>query len=82
MGMRMLVSSAVPLVFAALGQMFIVTAGDVDMGNGYSIALVNVCERLEFLYGHPIHLKVQSELGKGTAFLFDLPRVTKGGSTS
>ncbi len=42
MGMRMLVSSAVPLVFAALGQMFIVTAGDVDMGNGYSIALVNV----------------------------------------
>ena len=48
----------------------------------HSIALVNVCERLEFLYGHPIHLKVQSELGKGTAFLFDLPRVTKGGSTS
>ena len=42
MGLRMLVSSAVPLVFAALGQMFIVTAGDVDMGNGYSIALVNV----------------------------------------
>ncbi len=39
---RMLLSSAVPLVFAALGQMFIVTAGDVDMGNGYSIALVNV----------------------------------------
>ena len=48
----------------------------------HSIALVNVCERLEFLYGHPVHLKVQSELGKGTAFLFDLPLVTKGGSTS
>jgi len=41
-GLRMMVSSAVPLVFAALGQMFIVTAGDVDMGNGYSIGLVNV----------------------------------------
>lgn len=48
----------------------------------HSIALVNVCERLEFLYGHPVHLKVQSELGKGTAFLFDLPLVPKGGSTS
>ena len=43
---------------------------------------VEVRERLEFLYGHPVHLKVQSELGKGTAFLFDLPLVTKGGSTS
>jgi ribose transport system ATP-binding protein len=42
MGMRMLVSSAVPLIFAALGQMFIVVAGDIDMGNGYSIGLVNV----------------------------------------
>jgi ribose transport system ATP-binding protein len=39
---RMLLSSAVPLVFASLGQMFIVTAGDIDMGNGYSIGLVNV----------------------------------------
>ena len=38
----MLLSSAVPLVFASLGQMFIVTAGDIDMGNGYSIGLVNV----------------------------------------
>lgn len=42
MGLRMLVASAVPLVFAALGQMFIVVSGDIDMGNGYSIALVNV----------------------------------------
>lgn len=53
MGMRMLVSSAVPLVFAALGQMFIVTAGDVDMGNGYSIALVNVLVGI-VLTGNPL----------------------------
>lgn len=53
MGMRMLVSSAVPLVFAALGQMFIVTAGDVDMGNGYSIALVNVLVGI-VLTGNPV----------------------------
>lgn len=53
MGMRMLVSSAVPLVFAALGQMFIVAAGDVDMGNGYSIALVNVIVGI-VLTGNPL----------------------------
>ena len=40
-GLRMKVSSSLPLVFAALGQMFIVMCGDVDMGNGYSIGLVN-----------------------------------------
>ena len=49
----MLVSSAVPLVFAALGQMFIVVAGDVDMGNGYSIALVNVLVGI-VLTGNPL----------------------------
>ncbi len=53
MGVRMLVSSAVPLVFAALGQMFIVVAGDVDMGNGYSIALVNVLVGI-VLTGNPL----------------------------
>lgn len=41
-GMKTLIGSAVPLVFAALGQMFIVASGDIDMGNGYSIGLVNV----------------------------------------
>lgn len=41
-GLEMLIGSAVPLVFAALGQMFIVTSSDIDMGNGYSIGLVNI----------------------------------------
>lgn len=41
-GLRMKVSSTLPLIFAALGQMFIVLCGDCDMGNGYSIGLVNV----------------------------------------
>lgn len=53
MGLRMLVASAVPLVFAALGQMFIVVAGDIDMGNGYSIALVNVLVAI-ILTGNPV----------------------------
>lgn len=50
---RMLLGSAVPLVFAALGQMFIVTAGDIDMGNGYSIGLVNVLVAV-VLTGNPL----------------------------
>ncbi|WP_084074454.1 ATP-binding cassette domain-containing protein [Demequina sp. NBRC 110052] len=41
-GARLLLGTAVPLVFAALGQMFIVASGDIDMGNGYSIGLANV----------------------------------------
>ncbi|NDI16746.1 MAG: ATP-binding cassette domain-containing protein, partial [Verrucomicrobia bacterium] len=42
MSIGLLLGTAVPLVFAALGQMFVITAGDIDMGNGYSIALANV----------------------------------------
>ncbi|SHJ86473.1 ATP-binding cassette domain-containing protein [Hespellia stercorisuis] len=41
-GLRMKISSTLPLIFAALGQMFIILSGDCDMGNGYSIGLVNV----------------------------------------
>lgn len=63
-GLRMTVSSAVPLVLAALGQMFIVVSGDVDMGNGYSIALVNVIVGI-ILTGNPL-------LGVGALLLFIL----------
>lgn len=52
-GMRTLIGSAVPLVFAALGQMFIVVSGDIDMGNGYSIGLVNVLIAV-ILTGNPV----------------------------
>lgn len=41
-GLRMKIGSTLPLTFAALGQMFIILSGDCDMGNGYSIGLVNV----------------------------------------
>lgn len=50
---RLLLSTAVPLVFAALGQMFIVTAGDIDMGNGFSIGLANVLVAV-VLSGNPV----------------------------
>lgn len=51
-GFSMLIGSAVPLVFAGLGQMFIVVSGDIDMGNGYSIGLVNVIAAV-ILTGNP-----------------------------
>ncbi len=42
MGIQLLYSSAVPLVFIALGQMFMVISGGIDLGNGQSVGLVNV----------------------------------------
>lgn len=42
MGFEMMLSSALPLVFVSLAQMFIVVSGDIDMGNGMAMGLVNV----------------------------------------
>ena len=41
-GLKLFFSSAVPLVFVAIGQMFIVISGGIDLGNGMSLGLVNV----------------------------------------
>ena len=41
-GIELLYSSAVPLVFVALGQMFMVIVGGIDLGNGQSLGLMNV----------------------------------------
>lgn len=40
-GITLLLSSAIPLVFAALAQMCIITLGDIDLGTGYFIGLVS-----------------------------------------
>lgn len=53
MGLRMKLNSTLPLIFASLGQMFIILSGDCDMGNGYSIALVNVIVGI-LLTGNPL----------------------------
>ncbi len=53
MGIRMKMNSTLPLIFASLGQMFIILSGDCDMGNGYSIALVNVMVGI-LLTGNPL----------------------------
>ena len=39
-GIGLLLSPAVPLILAAVSQMFIITVGDIDLGNGYLIGLV------------------------------------------
>lgn len=42
MGMKMLIGNALPLVFIALAQMFIILVGDINMGIGSALGLVNV----------------------------------------
>ncbi|MDD3347395.1 ABC transporter permease [Oscillibacter sp.] len=41
-GIDMLYSSAIPLVLIALGQMFLVISGGIDMGNGIAVGLTNI----------------------------------------
>ena len=41
-GLDLLIGGAVPLVLAALGEMFIILAGDIDLGIGTALGLVNV----------------------------------------
>jgi len=39
-GLALLLSPAVPLILASVSQMFIITMGDIDLGNGYLIGLI------------------------------------------
>lgn len=41
-GVELLLSAAIPAAFAALAQTFIVVAGDIDLGLGSALGLVNV----------------------------------------
>lgn len=41
-GLNFLFSSATPMALAAIAQMFLVMAGDIDFGLGYAIGMVNV----------------------------------------
>ncbi|WP_433136195.1 ABC transporter permease [Actinomadura nitritigenes] len=40
-GLTLLLASALPLVLAAISQMFIIMAGDIDLGTGYLVGLTN-----------------------------------------
>ena len=58
-------------------------ANDIERGASYlsskndnsvhSIALVNVCERLEFLYGKKSHISVKGIKENGTTFIIEVP---------
>lgn len=41
-GLNLLLSSSVPLVFAAISQMFVIVLGDIDLGTGFLVGLANV----------------------------------------
>ncbi len=62
MGMQMLIGNALPLVFIAIAQMFIILVGDINMGIGSALGLVNVlCATI---------LVSNGILGLGSAILF------------
>lgn len=41
-GLTLLLTSALPLVLAAVSQMFVIMVGDIDLGTGYLVGLANV----------------------------------------
>jgi ribose/xylose/arabinose/galactoside ABC-type transport system permease subunit len=52
-GLTLLFSFSIPLVFAAMAQMCIIAAGDIDLGIGPFISLVN-CIAVTYLYDRPV----------------------------
>jgi len=52
-GVGLLLSPAIPLVLAAVSQMFIITVGDIDLGNGYLIGLVTAVVAVQMV-SHPL----------------------------
>jgi ribose transport system permease protein len=53
LGLSLLLSTLFPLVLACLAQMFVITAGDVDLGIGSFVGLVNVTVAA-VLPAHPV----------------------------
>ena len=49
-GFNLLLSAAVPLAFAATAQMFIMAAGDIDLGLGTFVGLVNVITAIVLIH--------------------------------
>jgi ribose transport system permease protein len=41
-GLTLTLASTMPLMFVALSQMILISLGDLDLGNGYSVGLANV----------------------------------------
>lgn len=52
-GLNLVLSSAIPLTFASLSQMFIIIVGDIDLGTGYFVGLVTAVAAV-FLVDNPV----------------------------
>jgi len=53
LGLNLLLEPAIPLVFAAISQMFVIVLGDIDLGTGTLVGLVNVIVA-RWLIGDPL----------------------------
>jgi ribose transport system permease protein len=52
-GLTLTLATTMPLMFVALSQMILISLGDLDLGNGYSVGLANVVSAL-ILPRHPL----------------------------
>jgi len=52
-GLTLTLSSTMPLMFVAIAQMIFISLGDLDLGNGYSVALANVVSAI-IMPRHPL----------------------------
>lgn len=66
-GMTLLLSPAVPLILAAVSQMFVITMGDIDLGIGYLIGLVTAIVAV-YMNGHPL-VAIAMLLGVGVLYV-------------
>jgi ribose transport system ATP-binding protein len=56
MGMKFLFGAAAAVVFASMGQMFIVMVGNIDMGIGYAVAMINAFTAVIMVQNLPMGL--------------------------
>ena len=52
-GLNLLLSPAIPVILAALSQMFVIVLGDIDLGTGYLVGLANVASA-RYLLSDPL----------------------------
>lgn len=52
-GLTLTLSSTMPLMFVAISQMILISLGDLDLGNGYSVGLANVVSAI-IMPKHPL----------------------------
>jgi ribose transport system ATP-binding protein len=56
MGLKFLFGAAAAVVFASMGQMFIIMVGNIDMGIGYAVAMINAFTAIVMIENFPLGL--------------------------